>query len=126
MCIYGSTFLEQWKVFGIYDTYGVHNLHGIPSVLRGLASIILVAIDSNADFLSDAKSVFRLCLSQFLVMLFTTIVVAIVSGLLTGHVMVLGKTMGRRQSTHGSEDGQPRLYDHSMYWKSDYFTPVEN
>ena len=47
-------------------------------------------------------------------MLFT-IVVAIVSGLLTGHVMVLGKTMGRRQSTDGSEDGRPRLYDDSMY-----------
>jgi ammonium transporter Rh len=102
--VYGSSFLER-KVFGIHDTCGVHNLHGLPSVLGGLASIVFVAIDSNADFLSDRKSVSQLCLSQFMAVLFT-IVVATVSGLLTGYAMVLGKTtMRRRQSTDASEDG---------------------
>ena len=63
--VHGSPFLEQGKVFGIYDTCGVHNLHGIPSVLGGLASIVLVAIDSNADCLSDAKSVFQFFCRSF-------------------------------------------------------------
>jgi ammonium transporter Rh len=46
---YSSPYLEE--KYGLYDTCGVANLHGYPSVLGGLLSIFLVATDSNADFL---------------------------------------------------------------------------
>ena len=118
--VYGSPFLEC-KVFGIHDTCGVHALHGLSSVLGGLASIVFVVVDSNASFLSDEKSVSQLCLSQFMAVLFT-LFVATVSGLLTGHAMVFSGTI-RRQSTDGSGDGRrPSAYDDRLYWESGYFS----
>lgn len=38
--------------FGIYDTCGVHNLHGIPGVLGGLISAIAIAV-YKSDPLTD-------------------------------------------------------------------------
>lgn len=41
-------FLE--KKLNIYDTCGVHNLHGMPGVLGGLASIVVAGIASVSDY----------------------------------------------------------------------------
>ncbi|KAL7539908.1 hypothetical protein ACHAXR_009726 [Thalassiosira sp. AJA248-18] len=41
--------------FDICDTCGVHNLHGLPAVLGGLASAVFVSLDSDAEFLTYGK-----------------------------------------------------------------------
>jgi len=76
---YSSPYLES--KFGIFDTCGVGNLHGYPSVLGGLFSVILVLFDSNAEFLQHgigAQSIFQI----FAILL--TLAVAGSSGYLSG------------------------------------------
>eukprot|EP00557_Chaetoceros_sp_GSL56_P005444 CAMPEP_0176490952 /NCGR_PEP_ID=MMETSP0200_2-20121128/8159_1 /TAXON_ID=947934 /ORGANISM="Chaetoceros sp., Strain GSL56" /LENGTH=424 /DNA_ID=CAMNT_0017888321 /DNA_START=134 /DNA_END=1408 /DNA_ORIENTATION=- len=76
---YSSPFLEE--KFGLFDTCGVANLHGYPSVVGGLSSIFFVCIDSKADFL-----VYGLGLQSIIQALavLATIAAASISGYLTG------------------------------------------
>lgn len=76
---YSSPFLEQ--KFGIFDTCGVGNLHGYPSVLGGLVSILLVYTNSSAEFLN--YDVGTQSLVQLLAVI-CTLVVAIVTGFISG------------------------------------------
>jgi ammonium transporter Rh len=80
---YSSPYLEE--KYGLYDTCGVANLHGYPSVLGGLLSIFLVATDSNADFL--VYGIGTQSVIQALAVA-ATIVSAIVSGYITGHAVL--------------------------------------
>lgn len=76
---YSSSFLEE--KFGIFDTCGVGNLHGYPSLLGGLLSIVLVYVHSDAEFLLHEVG------TQSLMQLFAvggTFTMAIVTGYLTG------------------------------------------
>ena len=80
---YSSPYLES--AFGIYDTCGVANLHGYPSLLGGLLSIFLVFIDHNNDFLYYGIG------TQSIVQLFAVVVtlaVAVGSGYFTGSVLI--------------------------------------
>jgi ammonium transporter Rh len=75
---YSSPFLES--KFGIYDTCGVANLHGYPSVLGGLLSVLLVYVDAGADFLLygvGAQSLFQLAAVA------ATLVIAMLTGYLS-------------------------------------------
>jgi ammonium transporter Rh len=121
--VLGYSYTSPWleRKASLYDTCGVHNLHGLPSILGGLASIIFVAVDSDADFLGDNKSVGKLCLAQIMSIILT-LFVAIVSGYLTGMLM---KWAPKACSKRGRGDERPQDYDDSMYWHSDYFT-VDN
>jgi len=76
---YSSPFLEA--KYNIFDTCGVGNLHGYPSVLGGLLSILLVYLNSDAEFLNYAVG------SQSLMQLsavVATLAVSIVTGLVSG------------------------------------------
>jgi ammonium transporter Rh len=77
--VYSSPFLE--KQFGIFDTCGVGNLHGYPSVFGGLASILLVFIDGHADFLNYSMGMQSII--QLLAVI-ATLTMAIVTGYITG------------------------------------------
>lgn len=76
---YSSPFLEQ--KFGIFDTCGVGNLHGYPSVLGGLVSILLVYNNSSAEFLN--YDVGTQSIVQLLAVV-CTLAVAIVTGFISG------------------------------------------
>lgn len=74
---YSSPFLEE--KFGIFDTCGVGNLHGYPSVLGGLASILLVFIDGHADFLMYSMGM------QSVIQLLA-VLVCLATAMITGYV----------------------------------------
>ena len=104
---YSSPYLEE--KFGLYDTCGVGNLHGIPSVLGGVASVLLVLVDSNADFLSyglGSQSAIQL------MAVLATIAAAVVSGFITGKV-TLGTpvSMGDAEIFASVPD-----YEDSVWW----------
>merc|ERR1739846_16885 len=80
---YSSPFLEE--KFKIFDTCGVGNLHGFPSVLGGLLSIVLVLFNSDADFLNYAIG--SQSFMQLLAVL-ATLGVSITSGLVSGFIFL--------------------------------------
>jgi ammonium transporter Rh len=80
---YSSPFLEE--KFGLYDTCGVANLHGYPSVFGGLVSILLVIFNSEADFLEYGLVTQSIVQALAVV---ATIVTAVVSGFVTGKVVL--------------------------------------
>lgn len=106
--VYSTPMLE--KSLGVYDTCGVGNLHGWPSVVGGLLSIVFVAMDSDAEFLIFGG--FWQCVCQFLGVV-CTIAMAIGSGYVTGLVMV--------KMAHDDPD----QYDDGLWWEGEYFDEKE-
>jgi len=106
--VYSTPMLE--KKLGVFDTCGVGNLHGWPSVLGGLASILFVALDSDAEFLKSSG--FWQCLRQFVAVV-CTIAFAVGSGSFTGTVM------------KKADDDTPDQYDDGVWWEGEYFEQDE-
>lgn len=103
--VYATPALEK-SFLQIYDTCGVGNLHGLPSLVGGLGSVVFVLIDSDADFLGYGA------LSQSLRQVFAVVVtlaIAIASGLFTGHVMT-------KVSPFEADE-----YSDAVWWEGDYF-----
>jgi ammonium transporter Rh len=78
--VIGYTIVQPYleTSFGIHDTCGVHNLHGMPSIIGALASIIILAIyeDDNGHVSSTIPKQ-----AGFLVI---TLLMSITTGTLTG------------------------------------------
>ena len=102
------------NVFGIYDTCGVGNLHGLPSLLGGLASTVFVVLDAtNKNLPEDAADASGVQVVRQLAGVGVTLVVSIVSGTFTGAVM---------KNTKAASDGKtPDEYDDGVFWEGDYF-----
>lgn len=96
LSVTGYVFIQPYleKKIGLYDTCGVHNLHGMPGVLAGVASIIFAGVATVENYNSEENflSVFpfnedpgtQACIqAAFLVL---TLVVSISSGIITGIV----------------------------------------
>jgi ammonia channel protein AmtB len=98
---YSTPYLQ--KSFGIWDTCGVGNLHGWPSVLGGISSAIFVLFNANAGFLSHGVVVQMLC--QILGVV-STILIAVASGYGTGLLMV----------QYGSLERKPDEYDDAVWY----------
>lgn len=82
--VYSSPYLES--KLGIFDTCGVGNLHGYPSIVGGILSVVFVALDPDADFLQYDMA--QQMVRQLLAVI-TTLAMASVSGYYTG-VLVKG------------------------------------
>lgn len=80
---YSSPFLEE--KLGLYDTCGVGNLHGYPSVLGGLVSILFVYLYPNPAFLDWGVGIQSL---MQLAAVVATIIVAVVTGFLSGKFLL--------------------------------------
>jgi len=102
--VYVSPLLEAR--LGTYDTCGVHNLHGMPSIVGGLASAVFVSLDSNAEFLEHGRG--TQAWRQVLAVI-STVAFALVSGWLTGLVLV--KVVAPNTLVE---------YDDAAWWESEY------
>ena len=96
----------------MYDTCGVGNLHGWPSVVGGLASIVFVHSNSDAEFLIHGGSGTQ-GLHQFMGVA-GTLVASIVSGWVTGNVM----------KSYAVEDSEE--YEDGIWWEGEYFEAEEH
>lgn len=106
--VYVSPMIESR--LGLYDTCGVHSLHGLPSLFGGLASAVFVTMDSNADFLEYGKG--QQALRQVMAVL-CTIAFAVVTGLITGFVLVKAVPT------------TPAEYDDSAWFEAEYLEEVD-
>lgn len=94
--VYIQPYLEE--KLGLFDTCGVHNLHGMPGVLGGLASVVTAAMagqklygDNVSDVFSkmgggDGRSAADQAAAQF-GGLIITLVIALASGAFTGFIV---------------------------------------
>ncbi|KAG7362805.1 ammonium transporter family-domain containing protein [Nitzschia inconspicua] len=101
---YSTPYLESK---GIYDTCGVGNLHGLPSLLGGIGSIVFVLLDSDAEFLSFGP--LQQSLRQLLAVVMT-VALASSSGFLTGKAMT-------KAAPAMDEEG----YEDAAWWEGKYF-----
>jgi ammonium transporter Rh len=108
--IYISPFLESR--LGLHDTCGVHNLHGIPGIIGGLSGVITSRVlDDNlyGDSISKifpARGLGRSGEGQALYQLYallTTLVIAIVGGLLTGKLV---KSLNINNMEYGKDSSE--------------------
>eukprot|EP00980_Cylindrotheca_fusiformis_P006470 scaffold1377_cov126-Cylindrotheca_fusiformis.AAC.15 len=110
--VHVQPFLE--RKLGLYDTCGVHNLHGMPGVLAGISSIIFAGVATAENYNSEENflSVFpfnedpgtQACIqAAFLVL---TLVVSICTGIITG--MISKKICGAEQ---------PRVYNDDQFFE---------
>jgi ammonium transporter Rh len=115
LSVSGYVFIQPFLEtrFGIFDTCGVHNLHGMPGVLAGIAGIILSGMASYsryntygnylAVFPYDEDSGTQLGYQA--AFLFITLAISSISGLLTG--TIVKKLCGELQ---------PRVYNDDMFF----------
>ncbi|XP_012387648.1 ammonium transporter Rh type A [Orcinus orca] len=100
VCVFGFKFLTPFFTtkLRIHDTCGVHNLHALPGVIGGLASIVFIALET-ADTSAMAMQAAALG---------SSIGTALVGGLVTGLILKIPIW------------GQPAdqdCYDDSVYWE---------
>ncbi|XP_061478312.1 ammonium transporter Rh type A isoform X2 [Rhineura floridana] len=82
----------------IQDTCGVHNLHGLPGILGGIASIIAAALQINSNLSAAMQAAALAC----------SIGIALVGGVCTGLILRL-PFLG--------ELPDQNCYDDSVYWE---------
>jgi ammonium transporter Rh len=101
--VYSTPYLES--KYGIFDTCGVANLHGYPSVVGALLSIFFIALDPDAEFLTS--EVIPQMLRQ-LGGIIATLIISIASGYGTG---VLASSL--------KDDLTPSFQD-EVWWHLEY------
>ena len=93
--IYLSPKLEE---YGIYDTCGVNNLHGIPGIIGGLGGFITASLADDTLYGDNISTIFpgrangRTAVEQGLYQLAalaTTLGISVCGGLITGYIVKL-------------------------------------
>ena len=92
--VFGFNKIQPWILarFKVHDSCGIHNLHGMPSLIGATASVILAAYKNSGGRTSDSavygpdaeyQWVWQLC------GILSTLLIAITSGSLTGYLVSL-------------------------------------
>jgi ammonium transporter Rh len=110
--VYSSPKLEK---LGVYDTCGVNNLHGYPSLLGGLTSVLAVAADSEADSLMDSANGRLGGPLRQLGGVVATLTVSGFSGYITG---LLIKAPAIKQK----DDDTTPSYEDGVWWSAHYLS----
>ena len=107
----------------IHDTCGVNNLHGLPGVMAGLLSVVMVLLASEETYGKEMYSIFPLCdpakglmartISYQAMMqlagLAITLALSILLGLLVGVIMSLARVCDRLP--------HHQLFDDELFWQ---------
>lgn len=90
--VVGFKFIQPWleSKLSLHDTCGIHNLHGMPSLVGGIASVIVAyykgavaGTDSSVYGEGDRSNQWEMQLAG----VFVTLLVAVTSGTITGLLM---------------------------------------
>ena len=76
--------LDEW---GLHDTCGINNLHGIPSLIGGFASVILAGYKGPMEHDIPAIMEHRDQWKDQIASIFMTLGVSVLSGLVTGYLL---------------------------------------
>jgi len=108
---YGYIYISPWlKSKGIRDTCGINNLHGMPGLLGGIASVFTTAIHGSAEYgdvskvmpaRGDGRSPEQQGLYQ-LVALVMTLLISIISGLLVG-MFITSSLFNKEKNAYSDE-----------------------
>merc|ERR1719359_565264 len=71
---------------GLHDTCGIHNLHGMPGILGGIASIIVIGLDQGHVVGVAQEDIAKQCWKQFWGIV-VSLFMALVGGYFTGHLV---------------------------------------
>jgi len=100
------------RKIGLHDSCGVHNLHGMPSILGGLASVIACVAVKDPTYLTNERGTQA---GYQMAAIGATLGIAIVSGVLTGFFL---KWVDKRMLIIISQGGAevPHYHD-GLYWQ---------
>lgn len=108
-----SAFLQ--RSVGLFDTCGIHNLHGLPGLFGGLFSALFIGIMTDSSLGYSVESRFGRSASEQaslqLVSLLVTLGFAIITGVLTGCLLKLSIF-----------DGPEELFEDDLNWVMDEST----
>ena len=90
----------------LFDTCGVGNLHGIPALVGGIASIVFVSMNSDEEFLGYEAGE---QMGRQAAAVAATFFLALLSGFGTGKLMAL------------FHDEEKDVYNDVTWWKTEYF-----
>jgi ammonium transporter Rh len=116
--VYSTPALEKCTWLRVYDTCGVGNLHGWPSIVGALSSVVFVLVTSpdDAEFLAHGTGM-KQCLAQ-VAGVACTLLVSMSSGYMTGVIMKKASGGG---STIDGGDSSFDEYDDAVWWEGEYF-----
>ena len=119
LSVSGYVFIQPFleKKINVYDTCGVHNLHGMPGVLAGFCGILMAGIATPSAYngVGNYSAVFYHADAAYqagmqAAFLFLTLGMSIVTGVLTG---VIAKAICGRL--------QPRVYSDDKFWEKAFY-----
>ena len=104
---------------GICDTCGVQNLHGMPGILGGIVSAILISIYYTENSELVEKSSKGAQAGAQILGLVATLGIAIISGLIVGYITSTVRVPRLTKDTWTLENGESDdLYEDSAIWKN--------
>lgn len=90
---FGFRYINPWLARnGLYDTCGIHNLHGMPGLIGGLASVVVTAVATPATYGADYLVLMPHGATQWghqLAAIAVTLSLALVSGTIFGLIAMM-------------------------------------
>jgi len=135
LSVVGYVYIQPWleKKLGIDDTCGVHNLHGMPGILGGLAGAISAATAGEETYGESISTVFgaRAPVSEGgegrtageqasfqVAALVITITIAVASGIITGVIVKFPCFQPPGNSEEHMAMPRKQWYKDELYWET--------
>jgi len=141
LSVVGYVYIQPWleKKIGLDDTCGVHNLHGMPGVLGGLAGAISSAMANQERYGNSISAVFAARAAESeggegrtageqasfqVAALVTTVAIAIGSGIITGLIARLPCFQPPGATEKDMAMPRDAWYKDELYWDTEEVQPI--